>query len=175
MTHLCGSHDVVFADFLASSSRDYFEHVYCCDDENCEHDVLWRHAGSPSDEHAHMRFLHQKGFNKAVILHVEHWRFGLESVHVTDVQPQHEIPVQRFRTRTPLAQPTLSTWAPPFAALDQLPRSASCLLNVDLEELGRFLTQPRTYYGQIMHLLICLISYDRLWISVSQLNVLTGL
>ena len=106
-THLCGSHDAVFADFLTEELVTGVEYFYCIDDAANSAGLIWHHSATHLDDLAHMRFLHSKGFNKAVVLYIETWRPGLHCVHFADIQPAHgasmHIPLNR--TAWPAPQP----------------------------------------------------------------------
>ena len=139
--HLCGSHDAVFADFLSEDHTSGVDYLYCIDDAANPAGLIWHHSATPLDELAHMKFLHTKGFNKAVVLHIETWRPGLLCVHFADIQPTHATSLSNSSLRTPwpAPQPTRQSSSPPFPERNDLPPEAGCLLGLDLTELRHFL------------------------------------
>eukprot|EP00435_Cladocopium_sp_Y103_P055422 s1820_g18.t1 len=136
-TFLCGAHDVVFAHFASTGISDLFEYILCGPDTVSKTAVFYRCADHPLSEHDHMKYLHKKGFTKAVMVHSEEWDTRLTCLHFDDVQPQFEARAQVYRPRTPW--PTCQPLGRKSSALlpdsSMLSAPSNCLLQLDLAVL----------------------------------------
>ena len=145
----CGVHDAIFVDILDDPSCSGIQYVYCSTkaDDTCG--IYCHHSAVVLTELEHMKFLHQQGRNKSVVLRTEAWRPDLHCVHCVrfdDVQPSHEQrqPLCRVRTPWPTRQSTNSTARPCFQPVRALPETADCLLHCDTHLLAGFLSSTQS-------------------------------
>lgn len=138
---LCGEHDTVFAPPLHDHMRDYI-YVYCAADHTLSEPVFVHITDNEFHEQQHMRYLHSKGYHKAVIMQNETWMEKVQCVHFLDVQPdQAEIP-RDLRTRTPwpsrqTQRPTSTTLIKPEVAAQF--EQSTCHIQFDIQELCEFM------------------------------------
>ena len=139
---LCGHHDVAFAHFTDDGDSVAQGYVYCGNDDQHMNSVLFTSSWKVYTEHDHMRYLHQQGFTRAVILHSEPWTDNLSCIHFEDVQPQHETRTRTTRQKTPWPSPqpcSPSAWESPFQEKRLLPPPTQCCLEFDNDVLHEFL------------------------------------
>eukprot|EP00435_Cladocopium_sp_Y103_P023500 s582_g5.t1 len=136
-TFLCGAHDTVFAHFGTTPDANLFEYVLCGPGPMAMPAVFYRYDFHPLDEHDHMKYLHRKGFTKAVLLHCEQWDSNLTCIHFDDVQPQFDVRAQVHRPRTPwpTRQPVHQATGTLLPVPELSGTSLRCLLQVDLNVL----------------------------------------
>lgn len=97
---LCGEHDIVFAIPHHCITQTFY-YVYCAQDHCEKEPVFVRMAEQNLQEQQHMRYLHSKGFHKAVVMQKELWLDNVQCIHFLDVQPENPDASQSSRTRTP--------------------------------------------------------------------------
>eukprot|EP00435_Cladocopium_sp_Y103_P064835 s146_g26.t1 len=134
---LCGTHDVIFAHFGTAGDSALYEYILCGPDTMSATAVFYCCADHPLSEHDHMKYLHKRGYTKAVLLFSETWDTNVTCLHFDDVQPQFEARAQTLRHRTPWpARQPLAYRSGPILPLANLSSDSSpCLLQFDLKVL----------------------------------------
>jgi len=138
---LCGEHDTVFALPLLDHLRDYI-YVYCAADHTVSEPVFVHITDNELHEQQHMRYLHSKGYHKAVIMQNETWMEKVRCVHFLDVQPDQAEIQRGLRTRTPwpsrqTQRPTSTTLIKPEVAAQF--EQSTCHIQFDIQELCAFM------------------------------------
>eukprot|EP00435_Cladocopium_sp_Y103_P029303 s270_g7.t1 len=136
----CGSHEAVLFVPASHSHRDLY--FYCNSDPSCAAGVFAHFGRAGSDDLAHMRVLHARGFKKAIVLLREELTDQVTCLHFQDVQPQGPPMSRDIRQRSPRPPPQSVSISrePAFdlaAAVSPLP---SCHLAMNRDALRALFT-----------------------------------
>ena len=138
----CGQHDAVY--FHPCIFHQEKMHIYCNQDLEVQNGIHVCRGTPSADDLIHMKFLYQKGFQKAVIMSCEQVTDYVTLLHFRNVEPKQELDPKPLRTPTawPSPQPLQINMTKPFQDIDKERPRAAHVLEFDCRELQAFFQAP---------------------------------